>query len=51
MKLALSILSDAMIVLGLAAVSYGAWAWSPPLGFSVAGVSLVLLGFAVARAG
>lgn len=42
--------TDAFLVLGVGAVSYGAWLWFEPAGFITCGALLLVGGLALARA-
>jgi hypothetical protein len=45
----MSMLPDALMVAGAAAVSYGAWAIYPPAGYIVGGVIMAGAGWLVAK--
>jgi len=46
----LSILPDALMIIGAASLSYGAWLAYPPAGFVVAGCLAILAGIKIAGA-
>ena len=50
MKMLKSLLPDALLLAGTAAVSYGAWLVHQPSGFIVGGALLLLAGFLTAKA-